>query len=428
MPRRLDDWLKSYLQYMSFSEAPDHFHFWAGVATIAGALRRKVYFHQIYYRWSPNFYIIFVGPSGTATKSTAMHAAMDMLKEVQNIHFGPNAMTWQALLPNLNQAQEQILMPEGDYETQSCLTFAASEFGTLLDPTDRKMLDVLVDLWDGKTDAWRKATQSYGDQTVANPWLNIIACTTPSWITDNMPRHVIGGGFTSRCIFVYGDKKRHLVAYPKKEAEHRRGMAWVNQRREDLIHDLEEIASIAGEYELDKEAEEYGTHWYEELYRNPSQQLLVNNFDGYLARKQGHAHKVAMVVSAAYKSVRIITKDDLEKAVLLIESLETDMLKVFRHIKTDAVGARVDEVLQIMRIYGKLTRPVLYQMVFSRMSMPKQEFDNIVESACDAGVLRSGAGLTLELTLPSESSGHNSDREEYTSSPEADPSHEADDS
>jgi hypothetical protein len=78
------------------------------------------------------------------------------------------------------------------------------------------MVDLLVSLWDGKQGAFEKKTKGSGSDSVENPWINLIACTTPAWIAGNFPEYMIGGGFTSRCIFVYAEKKAKLVAYPSK--------------------------------------------------------------------------------------------------------------------------------------------------------------------------------------------------------------------
>ena len=397
MSRKLKDWLDGYLAYTNFTEAPLQFNFWAGVSVIAGALRKKAYIDQLYFRWSPNFYIIFVAPSGIATKSTAMDAAMDLLREVDGIFFGANSMTWQAMVIDLHKAEEEVAMPGGKTETQACLTFASRELGSLINFTDMKLVDVLVDLYDGKDGSWRKATQTYGDQTVKNPWINIAACTTPSWISHNMPRQLIGGGFTSRCIFVYGDKKRQLIPYPKKQVLKLRSATWFQDLRDNLVHDLNEIASIAGEYELTPEAEEFGVRWYHDLWEAPPKHLLVNDFGGYISRKQGHIHRVAMVVAAAYTDERRITLDDLTKAIALVDGLEADMVKVFSHIKSDPGGQRNDEVMAILRVYKELPRDILFRMAFTRLSLSKADFDSIINSAIDAGAVAQGAGLILRI-------------------------------
>ena len=400
MPRKLKNWLQAYISYMEYSEAPAHFHFWAGVSAIAGALRRKVYMDQIYFRWLPNFYIIFVAPSGVATKSTAIGAAMDILKDLPDISFGPNAMTWQALVPALTNAQIDWRMPSGDYEAMSCLTFSASELGVLINFTEREMLNVLTDLWDGKMEAWKKATVGRGEDNVNNPWINIIAGTTPAWIADNMGKHVIGGGFSSRCVFVYGDKKRRLSAYPKKEAEARNADNTLKLLKESLTHDLDIISNLAGEYYLTPDAEAFGEKWYVELHTNPDPELVANQFDGYLSRKQGHVHKVAMVISAAQRDSLEITIEDLNAAIALTDSIEADMPKVFRYIRQDAGGIRIDEVIQILQVQKTISRMTLFRMCFQRFSMQKIEFDTIVDSAIAAGFVTQGAEFMLTYTGP----------------------------
>ena len=68
--RNYSDWLKAYMEYAGYGEAPKYMHFWTGVSVIAGALRRKVWIDEIYFKWYPNFYIIFVAPPGVVSKST----------------------------------------------------------------------------------------------------------------------------------------------------------------------------------------------------------------------------------------------------------------------------------------------------------------------------------------------------------------------
>src|SRR5574343_321589 len=72
MPRNYQNWLRAYVAFTADSESPDDFHFWTGVATIAGALRRRVWIDMRKFQWTPNFYIILVGPPGIATKSTSI--------------------------------------------------------------------------------------------------------------------------------------------------------------------------------------------------------------------------------------------------------------------------------------------------------------------------------------------------------------------
>jgi hypothetical protein len=98
-----------------------------------------------------------------------------------------------------------------------------------------------------KPGAFEKRTKGSGTDTVVNPWINLIACTTPAWIAGNFPEYMIGGGFTSRCIFVYADKKAKYVAYPGLNVP--KNLAEMGQK---LIDDLAQISTMAGEYRMTK--------------------------------------------------------------------------------------------------------------------------------------------------------------------------------
>src|ERR1700739_673006 len=243
MPRIFEDWIKAFEDYTRFGEAPDHIYRWAAVSAVAGALRRKVWLDQVYFRWYPNEYIILVAPPGIVSKSTTAEIAMSLLRRVESVRFGPDVITWQALVKSFAGALETFNLPDGSELEMSAITIASSEVGNLMAPGDREMGDLLVTLWDGREGVFRKETKGSGNDEVTNPWINMIACTPPAWISGNFPEYMIGGGFMSRCIFVYAEEKRNFVAYP--------GMAVagvdIAKMEADLTQDLMEIAALSGE-------------------------------------------------------------------------------------------------------------------------------------------------------------------------------------
>lgn len=385
MPKReLQDWLKSYMQYTAYSESPEALHFWSGVSALAGALRRKIIFDQGYYQWTPNFYIIFVAPPGIVSKSTSMAIGMSLLKEVPDIQFGPNAITWQALVSSLAGSTFAVEMPDKNLHSMSCLTFASSELGTLLEPRDRGMVDLLVDLWDGNPGAWKKATKGSGNDTIVNPWLNIIACTTPLWIAENMPKGVVGGGFTSRCIFVFAKGKRKLVAYPKMHIP-----PGHMELKKKLINDLAIISELKGWYEVSKEACEWGTEWYKG-HNSQSTSLNMDQFGGYLSRKQCHAHKLAMIISASYKDETVITKYDLQTAVAILDGLEADLPQVFRSLETSSGQETTQQMLSYIQQKGRIERQDLYRAFIH--IMPYREFESAIQAGVNAGYITPEVG------------------------------------
>lgn len=380
--RKHDDWLQAFTQFASYGEAPTKFYFWTGVSTIAGALRRRVWVDQKYFQWVANQYIILVAPPGIVSKSTTASVGMNLLKEVPGINFGPDVVTWQKLVEDMGKANEMVYWPEKEtYLPMSCVTISSSEFGNLLDPSNREMVDVLVSLWDGQPGAFKKSTKTSGNDQIENPWINIIACTTPAWISGNFPDYMIGGGFTSRCLFVYADKKRQLVAYPSQHVP-----STFQAQREDLIHDLERISTLVGEYQLTPSATTWGEGWYEAHYENPHPNLSPEQFGGYLARKQTHIHKLAMVLSASRSNELVIEAETLKLAAGLVDALEGDMPKVFGKIGLNPKTRALSDLAETIAAYGTMTQQELYRRLSKQVTW--QEFIPLLQSACEAGFVK----------------------------------------
>jgi hypothetical protein len=380
--RILPNWLKAYMEFSQHSEAPDKFHFWTGVSTIAGALRRRVWIDQGYFQWTPNFYIIFVAPPGIVSKSTTLSIGMKLLKDIPGIKFGPDAVTWQALTQSLAESTEAVLMPDQNFHSMSCVTIASSEFGTFLNPNDREMVDVLVSLWDGQLGVWEKKTKTQGSDRIENPWINIAACTTPAWIAGNFPDYMIGGGFTSRCVWVYAERKRKLVAYPSTVLPPE-----FRQMEATLRRDLEAISEMCGEFRLTPEATAYGEKWYEDHYTSAKNKELDNDrFAGYLARKQTHIHKLAMILSVSEGSSLHITAEQLDAATQIVTALEQDMPRVFAHIGLQGATKHTHDLLSIIKAYGGIEKSRLLRTVLQHMS--GQEFAEAIQSLVVAQLVR----------------------------------------
>lgn len=392
--RHYDNWLKGFVEYASFGEAPLAMYFWVGVSVIAGALRRQVWVEQGYFQWLPNFYVILVAPPGVVAKSTTASIGMNLLRQVKEVKFGPDVVTWQALTQSLGQATELVQMPNGDFMPMSAITIESSEFGNFLNPHDREMVDVLVSLWDGKRGTFVKVTKTQGSDTIENPCFNIIACTTPAWISGNFPEYMIGGGFTSRCVFVYAEEKRQLIAYP--------GLALPPEfmvMQERLINDLQHIAGLKGMYVLDGPAVEWGIEWYEQHNKNRPPHLDNARFGGYIARKQTHVHKLAMVLAAAQRDELSIIRQDLISANEMVSALEHEMPKVFAHIGQTPEAQHSERLIDAVVKRGQVEYEALFREVYRDFPTAKA-FDDALGGAVKAGfvtIQRDGNRLIIRV-------------------------------
>jgi hypothetical protein len=379
-----NSWIKAYVDLQSLhSESPKQFHFWSAVSAIAGALRRQVWIDQRQFQWTPNMYIVLVGPPGVAAKSTSMKGALSLLELVEGVSFGPQSMTWQALIGAFKRSLRAIPVTGlADPVSMSCLTVGVSELGNFLDPKDRALVDFLTDIWDGQRGIWRREIKKEGLIELHSPWLNLIACTTPSWLGENFQESLIGGGLTSRIVFVFGATKDKIIPYPSQilsSEEFENG-------RKYLLQDLQQISEMAGEYQMDPDALAWGDAWYRKFQNGglPAH-LASSRFEGYVARKQSHIHKLAMVFAASKRNDLRITKSDLVEAEAQITFLENEMLKVFENIGVAPQARVTNNVIKLVQTHKQIDYLSLWKLCIK--TMDGNQFKYAVEGGVQAGVL-----------------------------------------
>lgn len=383
MARLLPNWIDSYVKYASVTEAPKRMHFWAGVGAVAGALRRKVWIDMRRFVWYPSFYIIFVAPPGIVAKSTTVDIAVDLLRQIPGIKFGPNSITWQALVGAFEAAAEQFEYPagSGEWHPMSPLTLTASELGSLINLQDRDMVNLLIELWDGKK-GYEKITKMSGNNTINAPWINLQGCTTPHWIADNMPPATIGGGLSSRCVFIYADQKEKYVAYVDEAIQE-----GDDTLRTSLIHDLEHIATnFVGPFSISAEARNWGRNWYEGFWKGAQERMDDQMLEGYAARKQTHLHKLALILSASRGDSQIISLEDLQLANIMLEDLEVDMPKVFSRIARTETSFQAERFIAMVAKKGQMSYEEAYRTVHAHFP-DARDFEGILSGALRSGQL-----------------------------------------
>jgi hypothetical protein len=361
MSRNLPNWLEAYLAYTAESESPETFHLWVGLATIAGAVRRKAFFDMGYFLVFPNLYIVIVSPPGRCKKSTAMRIGRKLLGEVPGINFTTDSVSRERLIQDLSQSF---------VDGHSSMTAYSSEFASMLTTSGMDMVVFLTDIYDSPTE-WSHKTKSGGTNKIKSPYLNLIGATTPDWLARAMPLDTIGIGLTSRVIFVYADTPRAAKPFPALSSAQRK-------LGELLLEDLIEIAGINGEYTFDEEARDAYEKWYLARFKNSDPQI-DSRLSGYFERKPIHLLKTCMIVAAARHNDTVITMKDLQLAHELIDRAEETMPKVFSAVGKNPLNMDTEDALaQILVTPGGVS----YGEILERLkhNVRKEEMDEILET------------------------------------------------
>jgi len=280
-------------------------------------------------------------------------------------------------------------------QAMSPITCSIPELGTFLKMEDQALVEVLIAMWDGQLENWGHQTKTSGNIEVKNPWLNLLACTTPSWLEQNFPSSMIGGGLTSRIMFIYGDKKRQLVPYPDELIQE----ADYVQHKKSLVEDLKRIALLTGPYALSPDARTWGRDWYTSLWSRRPTNMANDRYSGYISRKQTHIHKVALVLAAAQRDQLVIERGDLEEADILLTSIEPDMIKVFESVGVVDESRHVANILAHVRAYQWIDGSTLFNLL--RNTVTEKDFKNALRIAVEQGlVVVEVRGARRGLALP----------------------------
>lgn len=381
--RRLKNWLKSYAEYTYETEPPRIFHRWTSLSSISAALRKKAWFKFGRLRIHPNLYVVLVSEPGVARKTQAISYAEEIISEVSSIVTSADAITPQAMLEDLELAKAEEIVAGGTVLTHNSLSIISGEFESFLGQKrdNTKMLVLLTDLYDCKIRPYRYRTKGAGTNVIASPFLSLLAGTTPESLASALPSTAIGGGLTSRILFVWAEKKEKKVDVPETSSE-------IKELKKHLIYDLTTISRITGAYTYTPESREWWKIWYnkyEEL--DPNRLCKDPVFRGWYSRKPTLILKVSMLIAAAKSDILTINASEFEEALTMIKENEKGMQKAFVAVGRSEITPEVASVLQIIQRYGVISEKQLMSLVWRDIDAAK--FDIVIGTCIKIGsVLR----------------------------------------
>lgn len=371
-PRKLSNWLDSYLEFTYESEPPELFHIWTAISTVASALERKCVLKLGSLKFYPNMYIVLVAPSGKVRKGVAMSYGVDLMYRL-DINLAAEAITREALIQELNRAEATYTDRETGLEvTHSSLTVCSPELVVFLGYNQQTLMMDLTDWFDcgrGPEGRWTYRTKNAGNNEILGVWLNLYGATTPSLLRSSLSLDAIGGGLTSRIVFVYAGKKRKSCPAPFVSKE-------MSALGELLYEDLERIHLLNGQFRPDKDFIDYYIEWYlaqedKEIFQEPALQP-------YCSRRPSHVLKLSMILNACRTDSMVINLEDLTKAITLLEATEREMPKVFSGVGKSQHAEVVSKIMTTIGTEKEITKAKLMNMFY--YDVDDREMENILET------------------------------------------------
>jgi hypothetical protein len=365
------------------TEIPSLYAIWSGISAVSAVLGRRVWVDMGTFSIRPNMYIILVGSSGRFRKSTTIDLAQELLRGVKPpIHFVAESLTPEALFASMARATKKLSTPEGDVKLSEGFV-VADELSTLL---NRKAYDMgiapkLIQMFDCKPKA-EYETRARGLEVIYNPCLGMLAGSTLDWIRTALPADAVGGGLTSRIIFVYVDKAPPPVHRPSVSMAQRETMV-------KMTEVLGQIHNARGPIAVSDDAWEYDESEYMEWSK--SSFFLNPMLSGYASRRQGHAFRVAMALSASESPLRgqiSVERRHLAAAYDLLRATEVTIPRIIMLLTCSEKGAIGELLMEYARSAG--TAGMLYSDLLRSVShkVTAREFDDVLATLSRSGRLR----------------------------------------
>lgn len=340
--RLAGNWFQGFRVFTSESEASNQYLWWTAATILAASLRRRVWCKWNYEPIYPNLYVMLVGPPGSR-KSRAISFARQFGRHIE-LPIAAEATSKEGLIYHMMKHGVLQEMGPNIYDT-SPLIITSSDFMSLYRTSKESMVEWLTDLYDTEQyeEGWKYEVRSRDPELIPKPYINMIAGTTPSWMSTNLGEAFTEQGFSARTVFVYAGGPRFLKSRPIITPE-----MWDMHVR--LIADLKHIATLYGELHTSTAAWEWFSHWYEEIHPNEKVDYRLAH---YMTRKPLHLWKLASIITISESDEMVITKEYFEVALAQLNSIEPLMLRAFSGVGRNPIAGRMYLIYEDIKAAAK---------------------------------------------------------------------------
>lgn len=384
-------------KYVAVTESPVIYHRWCLISAVSALLGRNFYFPYGHFTIYPNQFCMLIGSPG-ARKSSAINIAKRLMRDAGFDKIAEGKTTKEKFLLDLYGAQDDAngmpatglagLLDGADDDTPHEMYIAADEFTNFSGAGNYEFFSLLGELWDCPQNLPVR-TKNSKSFNIQQPVVNLLAGNTHAGFAAAFPPDIMGQGFLSRLILIYGEPSSTRITFPQKPPE---------ELRQALASHLHQIRLlIHGEAQLTPEA----TAAIDYLYQNHSD-LQDSRLKHYSTRRIVHLIKLCLV-NAAIRLSTTITEEDVTLANTTLswaEELMPRALGEFGKSKHSEVTAKLLEALATAT--APLDIHALYKVIATDIDK-YQQMPEIITGLIQADkIQRVGEGFLLKLAAKKE--------------------------
>ncbi len=367
------NFLRDFVELSKGTEIPEEFMLWCGISGISAALSRRVFIDMNTFLIYPNMYIILLAGSGRCRKSTAIKQVDRLLRALEP---KPNLISQRITPEGLIEALK-IKDEKGELRASEGFVIV-DELSTFINRKSYEagLASLLISLFDC-VDNFEYRTKGGGIDQIKFSCLGLLGASTIDWIKNAIPFDAVGGGLTSRMIFVYVENPPPPVAFP----------SWDSSKQllaEQCLRSLTKFSALSGEFKLSDEAKDFYTYNYNTFYKE-SPLFESATLSGYASRRFVHFLKLGIIfcVARGLKVGLVIELQDLKAAERCLKIIEPSLERVLSLITSSEKGTICERIYFKIRKVKAIKREELLRLFSNRVDA--MEFENHITTLVRAG-------------------------------------------
>lgn len=394
----MQDFISQYIDFASEgTESPKIFHRWSIITTLAAFLSRQYNVRHGHNIIQPNLYVMLIGSAGSR-KSTAIKMAVKLLKETGYSTFASEKTTKEKFLMDLAGLTESgkvsgikdiadildnnlWLGGEADEKSTTDKFIAADEFNDFFGNDILSFVSMLGVFWD-YNGIYSNSVKNGQSVNIPNPTINIIGGTTPATFATTFPQEIIGQGFFSRTLLIYGERSDKRFAFPEPPDETKRAAL------------LEQLAAIKqrcfGTVEISGRARSL----LEKIYNQP---LGFDDFrfESYGTRRFTQLLKLCLIVSAS-RCASNVDECDVVYANTILSHAEQLMPKALGEFGRAKNADVTHKVLQIIYTSQDIVNfKYLWSILGGKDFDKAEDLGRVIQNLLMAGKIQNIDGVLL---------------------------------
>ncbi len=263
----------------------------------------------------------------------------------------------------------------------------------------------------------RSVANTQTERVVHNPAITLLGATTPATFYENLTDDLVKDGFLGRCIVIESQQPRQLTRFVQRTEPPEKLLEWCKAVN---VRTMEQTGDIAGMLPADMAANVIELPFdescrplmdaFEARLNDAKESSEAEGLDVLLGRTLEKSMKIAMVVCKAENPAnKVVMPHHLEWSISFINHYDNALVRAVRKNRVNnQTDADVKKAIELVRnakkyigdkAFGHIlaTGAMPHSKLLKLMKMGSRQFNEVIETAVEAGILLRSTGTEFGL-------------------------------